>query len=557
MLRFEDAPAQLQETVVLLDDHGEPRGAAPKHSVHGRDTPLHLGFSCYVFDPQGRVLVTRRAASKPTWPGVWSNACCGHPAPGEPLRDAVARRLRDELGISPRRMALAIPDFVYRAVMPNGVVEHELCPVVVAECDADPVLNPDEVADAAWLDWATLRVRAAREPATLSPWSVAQIARLGATPLAWLTAPAGDLDRPPATPARLPAPADDPVASVRRLVDAVLAPFLEERTAALTALDPALGEVAAEITALVGAGGKRLRPAYVRWGHRAAGGDDDTAVAAIAAAVEMLHTFALIHDDVMDRATIRRGQPAARTRFAEEHAAAGMAGDHERFGDNAAILAGDLAFVWADELLDTAGLDQAAASRVRRVFTTLRTEVMAGQYLELRQDGAAHPDAEAAQRIALLKSGRYTVTRPLQLGLAITGAPPATSAALVAYGDAIGTAFQLRDDVLGLFGDVATTGKSCTDDLRTGKRTLLVQRAVELVAPADREHLARCLGDAALTDDDAERCRHIVARSGALASVEALMRDQYDLATDAVRGLPAGVRDGLTALAALAVHRER
>src|SRR5512134_3432425 len=114
------------EPVILLDGRGRPSGTAPKGLVHGRHTPLHLGFSCHLFDRAGRVLVTRRATTKRTWPGTWSNACCGHPLPGEPLRAAVARRLHDELGVSPDRMALAIPDFTYRATMSNGVVEHEV-----------------------------------------------------------------------------------------------------------------------------------------------------------------------------------------------------------------------------------------------------------------------------------------------------------------------------------------------------------------------------------------------------------------------------------------------
>jgi isopentenyl-diphosphate delta-isomerase type 1 len=561
MLKYRDAPTEV-EAVVLLDASGRPCGAAPKLAVHGPDTPLHLGFSCYVFDASGRVLVTQRAAVKRTWPSVWTNACCGHPQPGETLRDAVTRRLRDELGMTPRRMALAIPDFTYRAVMSNGVVEHELCPVVVAECDGEPVLNPDEVDDATWLEWDALRHRADRQPSTLSPWSVAQVARLGARPRDRLLGePGRGLDAPfvirvGGTTVRA-ARQSDPLEASRRAVDELLDDFLGCRAAELAAIDAALAPVAAEIGDLVAAGGKRLRPAFVAWGQRASGARDDAAVASVGAAVEMLHTFALIHDDVMDQSPMRRGRPTAATGFARTRAEDGAAGDHERFGVNAAILAGDLAFVWADQLLDAAPLDAAAAARVRAVFTTLRTEVMAGQYLELRLDGVRHADPETARRIALLKSGRYTVTRPLELGLAITGAPPATQRALATYGDAIGLAFQLRDDVLGLFGDPATTGKSRTDDLRAGKRTLLVLRAFELGTPAARVALDRSLGDPALDEDGAARCREIVAGSGALASIETLIREQHAVALDAIEHVPEPARSALTALAAVAVQRER
>ena len=187
MLKFANGLAG--EHVILLDATGQPRGTAPKHAVHGTDTPLHLGFSCHLVDRRGRVLLTRRAAAKPTWPGTWSNACCGHPQPGETLRAAVTRRLQDELGLTVRTMGLAISDFTYRVVMDNGMVEHEVCPVVVAEIDSEPSLNPAEVDDASWVDWSVLCDRAQQEPETLSPWSVGQIAQLrhlAPSPSTWL-----------------------------------------------------------------------------------------------------------------------------------------------------------------------------------------------------------------------------------------------------------------------------------------------------------------------------------------------------------------------------------
>ena len=179
--------------MVLLDAHGRPCGTAPKSAVHHTATPLHLAFSCYVVDAEGRVLLTRRAGAKATWPATWTNACCGHPQPGETLRQAVERHLRAELGMEADRMALALPDFTYRAVMDNGIVEHELCPVVVATASGDVTLAAEEADAAEWVPWRHLVTRAWHAPATLSPWSVRQIDALDAAigePGAWLASSA-------------------------------------------------------------------------------------------------------------------------------------------------------------------------------------------------------------------------------------------------------------------------------------------------------------------------------------------------------------------------------
>lgn len=184
------------ELVVLLDEGGRPTGTAPKAEVHHRETPLHLAFSCYVVDPGGRVLLARRAAGKATWPGAWSNSCCGHPRPDEPLAAAVRRRLADELGIEVAAVEPILPRFRYRAAMPNGTVEHEVCPVfrALAPAGSEPRPNPDEVSATAWVSLADLEGRAAVD---ITPWCRAQVpalAALGSDPRAW----------PAADPAALP-----------------------------------------------------------------------------------------------------------------------------------------------------------------------------------------------------------------------------------------------------------------------------------------------------------------------------------------------------------------
>jgi isopentenyl-diphosphate delta-isomerase len=166
------------ELVVLLDEQGRPCGSAPKAEVHHSSTPLHLAFSCWVFDAQGRTLLTRRSALKRTWPGAWTNSFCGHPAPGERIEAAVHRRARDELGTRVSEPTVALPTFRYRAVMRDGTVENELCPVYVAELLMEPTPDPAEVADLRWVPFADLPATVACDPSAYSPWMQEQLAAL-------------------------------------------------------------------------------------------------------------------------------------------------------------------------------------------------------------------------------------------------------------------------------------------------------------------------------------------------------------------------------------------
>jgi isopentenyl-diphosphate Delta-isomerase len=183
-----------EERVVLLDDDGRAVGTAPKADVHGPDTPLHLAFSCYVFDTDHRLLVTRRAWAKVTWPGVWSNSCCGHPAPGEPIGEAVRRRTRQELGIDLAGLRLVLPRFRYRVQMTDGTVENELCPVFVATATGPVRPDPAEVADHRWEPWPAFRDDVLAGRAEVSPWCALQVAAL----------PSAPYDAPAADPALLP-----------------------------------------------------------------------------------------------------------------------------------------------------------------------------------------------------------------------------------------------------------------------------------------------------------------------------------------------------------------
>ncbi|GGP54531.1 polyprenyl synthetase family protein [Saccharothrix coeruleofusca] len=314
-------------------------------------------------------------------------------------------------------------------------------------------------------------------------------------------------------------PADDALPARLGLA---LEDFLRERPHAELA-----PELAEEVRALVLGGGKRVRPTFAWWGWRAAGGAPrgqaaETALRALVA-LELLQACALVHDDVMDRSTTRRGRPAAHRAFATRHRRARWAGDSRHYGDCAAILVGDLALAWADDALVGAGLDPAALRRAWRPWQAMRTEMMAGQHLDLVATARREESLEETLRVARFKTAAYTVERPLHLGAALADAPAALVEALRAFGRDVGVAFQLRDDLLGVFGDVAVTGKPVGDDLREGKRTPLVATALGLARAAGRERDVRLLRDCLggpIDEETVARVRALLVELGAVAAIE-------------------------------------
>jgi geranylgeranyl diphosphate synthase type I len=351
-----------------------------------------------------------------------------------------------------------------------------------------------------------------------------------------------------------PSPAAAEVDRVRDAVSAALGGFLDVQRETLAGMDPALVAVADEVRALAD-GGKRLRPLFAYWGWRgvrAEGpGEDDAAVLRAVAALEFVHASALVHDDVMDGALTRRGRPATHVGFASRHGENRFTGDGATFGVGAAILVGDLALVWSDELLRCSGLSPAALGRARAVWDTMRTEVTAGQYLDLLRAAGGLPGAQGALTVARYKSAGYTVQRPLQLGAAIAGADWAAEV-YTAVGLPLGEAFQLRDDVLGVFGDPSVTGKSADDDLREGKQTLLVALAEEAADAEGRRLLAERLGNPEATPADFDALRALMEATGARAEVEARIAEQTALARTAIAEAPLA-EDARAALDALAV----
>ena len=325
----------------------------------------------------------------------------------------------------------------------------------------------------------------------------------------------------------------------------------------MTDVDDALVPVAEAIEAFVLGGGKRLRPAFAYWGYRGAGGVDSDPVVTALAALEFVQASALIHDDLMDRSDTRRGEPAVHRRFAARHRAARWGGDPDDFGDAAAILLGDLCLVWSDELLYSAGLDPRAVARARPDFDEMRTEVTVGQYLDVLIQATGDTSLERAGKVARYKSAKYTVERPLLIGAALADAPADVRTAYSAYGLPLGEAFQLRDDVLGVFGDPAQTGKPAGDDLREGKRTYLVAAALEAADEAGRALLLTGLGDPDLDAADVARLRELITDTGALARAEQRIVTLTDAALAALTAvdLDTEARQALVDLAIAATRR--
>ena len=346
-------------------------------------------------------------------------------------------------------------------------------------------------------------------------------------------------------------------AGLRPRVDKALAAFLAAQRARLLAIDDALVDVADALEAFVLRGGKRLRPAFAYWGYRGAGGIDSDHVVAALAALELVQASALIHDDLMDRSDTRRGEPSVHKRFAARHLAAAWRGDPVAFGDNAAVLLGDLALVWSDELLHSSGVGLQDLARARPVFDEMRTEVTAGQYLDVLTPVTGDTTLERAGKVARYKSAKYTVERPLLMGAALAGAPAAVTRAYSGYGLPLGEAFQLRDDILGVFGDPAQTGKPAGDDLREGKRTYLIAAAYETLPAAARAELDFGLGDPKLDAAGVDRLRELITESGALARTEARITTltAESLAALGAAEIDAEARSVLLALADAATRR--
>ncbi len=354
-------------------------------------------------------------------------------------------------------------------------------------------------------------------------------------------------------------------ATFRADVQATLDRFVADQAERLAPLGPDAASLVDEARALL-SGGKRFRAAFCHWGFRAVAPHDAvdagvrTAVLRAAAALELLHASALAHDDLMDASDTRRGRPATHRGFAAAHRAAELPGDADQYGAAAAILLGDLMLSWSDELLRRCGLPWDVVGPALDVFDLCRSEVIAGQFLDVSVQARGRADVEAAMTVLRYKSAKYSIERPLHVGAALAGATPEVLHTLSGFGLPLGEAFQLRDDLLGVFGDPDTTGKPAGDDLVEGKRTVLVALALDAAPAGEAERLDAALGTA-LTDAEVEELRGIIERSGARDQVEAVIGDLAERAVAALeRGRShAGLDDHactvLESLAAAATQR--
>ncbi|MFE3252555.1 polyprenyl synthetase family protein [Streptomyces sp. NPDC059209] len=346
-------------------------------------------------------------------------------------------------------------------------------------------------------------------------------------------------------------------------VDAALRQFLGARRTEAEAISPAYAAAVAELEGFVLRGGKRVRPAFAWLGWIGAGGDEHGATAGAVlracSALELFHAYGLIHDDVIDASLTRRGSPAAHVLFAAQHRDRCWSGDPELFGVGAAILIGDLAQVWADDMIRNSGLPARELERVAPVWSALRTEVLCGQVLDLTAEASGDEDVHNPVLVDQYKTASYTVERPLHIGAVIAGADAELVAAYRTFGVDIGVAFQLRDDLLGVFGAPEETGKPSGDDLVQGKRTVLFAAALKYADEQDPDaaKFLRARIGTRISGDDLRTMRSIITGVGAVDHVERDIATRTDRALAALRASSAieYAKDELAAMAISATQR--
>ncbi|OBJ22166.1 polyprenyl synthetase family protein [Mycobacterium sp. 1245801.1] len=342
--------------------------------------------------------------------------------------------------------------------------------------------------------------------------------------------------------------------NVRRMVLGDVADFVAARR--VGELDDARIDAAGDILVEFVSGGKCLRSTFVYLGWLCGAAPDDSALRA-AASFELLHAFALLQDDVMDGSAQRRGRPSAHRQFGQWHRERGLSGSSRRFGESAAILLGDLCLIWAEQMLRDSGVEPLRLQRVWPRYDAMRTELAVGQFADLINDARQIPGLEVVLDVARRKSGNYTVRRPLEIGAAMAGCDDRTLSQLGRYGAAVGEAFQLRDDVLGVFGSPASTGKPCAGDLLERKATSVVVAAHQLADAPVRRELHELANRETLDDTAIDRWKALIVETGAVRLIEEMIGDRIASACEHLGDLPIDgpVRTALAEMAAVCTDR--
>jgi len=349
---------------------------------------------------------------------------------------------------------------------------------------------------------------------------------------------------------------------IRDEVNQSLSRFSASECDYLRTIGSELNPVASAMHQFITDSGKRLRPIFSYVGFLGTGTSAQQSTVDASASLELLHVCALMHDDVMDGSDTRRGAPSIHRAFEALHNKESLTGSAEQYGISAAILLGDLALIWSAKALHNSGISSETLIRAQAVYDEMRIELMAGQYLDIHEGALATQSVERSLKVARYKSGKYTIERPLHFGAALGSAAPAELQKIYsAYGLPLGEAFQLRDDVMGVFGDPQETGKPAGDDIREGKRTVLMAKAFQKLDQTDSTGaatLSTALGNPSLSNEDVERVRSIITDSGALTELEQLITD---LTKQAIAALASDVvhpeaRELLTELATVVTRRK-
>jgi geranylgeranyl diphosphate synthase type I len=351
------------------------------------------------------------------------------------------------------------------------------------------------------------------------------------------------------------------IEEVRSEIRIELADYLANQRNYLTSIASELAPVCEAMEEFLLDGGKRLRPLFAYAGLLASGASLSQEIIRAISSLELLQACALIHDDLMDKSDTRRGKPAIHRHFENLHQTAAMNGLATQFGESAAVLLGDLALVWSDQMLNTSGISVDSLLAARKIYDEMRIELMAGQYLDVREAGENTYSAERSLRIARYKSGKYTIERPLHIGAAIGLSLASENQplldALSQYGLPLGEAFQLRDDMLGIFGDPEVTGKPAGDDLREGKRTVLIAMTLAALDEAGKSELLAHLGKQEISPEKIEELRALIISSGAVQEVENLIEKLTNQSLTAIEdpSIHPSSREFLTYIALSAVKR--